>query len=135
MSSTAALHITAEDVAVLRQIEDDFNRRLWTQLDGDERHFELFDKNLGLRGRLLVGFNALAADFEQARGPRADAQKVARHLARAFDVMLPSLRKCFGDAALIAALPEAATDPRIISISTQVGARGLADLCARKSAA
>jgi hypothetical protein len=129
MTAPSKITVNADDYAALRGIENAFNRAIWRHADHDPRHYQAFEQNLGLRGRAALAYYTMRLEFELARGGHRNPERKMQCLARAFDAMLPSLHKTFGEAAVTASLPAEAGTARMAEVCEAVGAHRLAGLC------
>ncbi len=119
------LTVTVEDVKALKAIEAAFAQNLLRSYPDAEK---IFRKNVGLSElfTLMAGYTKFTVESNK---PNTTPEKQAKALIGYCDFALTPLRRAFGEAVLVAALPPVAGEQRTIDVCRALGADGLANLC------
>jgi hypothetical protein len=123
--------VTAEDFETLKSIEAAFSRTLLLQ----EGAYKAFTKVLRPHEYFNLAAARLNWTLHDRQGPKAKPQAKTKALTGYCDKAVAPLERAFGEAALIAALPAAAHDQRVIDVCRALGAGKLAGLCEKAKAA
>ena len=118
------MKITHEDAELLKKITDAFGKNVSDNFDGDAQA-AFTEKATGLEIAKLIT-TKIRANFN---ANALSAEKRARTMLSHNSAALPILKRTFGEAALIDALPEEAKDQRVVDLCEELGARNIASLC------
>lgn len=126
-----------DDYRTLKSIEAAFSRAVLEQhADGAEGGYAAFKKNLKLGDYFALASRRAGWVLQDRKGLEGKPVTQSKALALYCEAAIEPLRRTFGDAALLQALPAIAHDERVADICRGLGATKLAMLCdtARKAA-
>lgn len=119
-----------DDYRALKSIESAFTQNLIANhVQGQEGAFKAFRKNAKLTEMFQLAAKRTAWQMQDQKGLRGNSVDQAKALVSYCDAAVAPLNRTFGEAALIAALPEAAKQERIVDVCLALGAKKLAALC------
>ena len=126
-----------DDYRTLKSIEAAFSRAVLEQhADGAQGGYAAFKKNLKLGDYFALASRRAGWIMQDRKGIEGQPVAQSKALALYCEAAVDPLRRTFGDAALLKALPAIAHDERVAELCRGLGAPKLAMLCetARKAA-
>lgn len=118
------MDVTKDDLRLVKSVVDRFSKNL---LFLNPEAIDVFAKHIGPKDY----FNITAAKLALNVPTFSVKTRVKRELKHCC-ASLPPLKKAFGEAALIEALPVLATSDRAIQLCDHLGVKDVADLCRKK---
>lgn len=130
VSEGEVVTIGLDDYRALKAIEAAFTKNLLAAEGGNDA-YQKFRKNARLDEMFALAARRLKWKQQDARGLKGKPPEQAGAIARYCNTAVAPLRRSFGEAALISALPEQARADRTIQVCRALGAEALAQLCER----
>lgn len=122
------MKVTKADLAIIKRIADQFSDNLINNQGEDA--IKRFTENL----RPIDYFNIFAAKVKQ-KIPSFRLREAAKRELGVCMAAYEPLKRTFGEAVMMGALPEESTSERAVSICDALGAKPIADLCRKKQQA